>query len=192
WSNIKKIIEKNEASVYHEDQKIGADNFCARGVERHPVLHGHTIQHSCRKKTRLIMTGIVDTVLFCGRQSIALRGHKDDMGNFKALLKLQAKHNAVLSAHLHEGDPRTMFTSQSIQNELIGIIGNIISRQIVNRCNAAGVFGFIAATMEQMALCVRYTKFGRVCGMRKHQRRGFDDSIHLESSRVRTVVTSLE
>ncbi|XP_053398293.1 zinc finger MYM-type protein 1-like [Mercenaria mercenaria] len=164
WSNIKKIIEKHENSVYHAHQEIGADNFLAvmRGEKKDIECSIATQYNVLVEKNRLILTAIVDTIVFCGRQNIALRGHEDDMGNFKALLKFQAKHNNVLNTHLQEGDPRTMYTSPNIQNELIGIIGHMISSQIVNRCNSAGVFGFIAdeatdaATMEQMALCVRY------------------------------------
>ena len=94
WSNIKKIIEKHETSVYHADQKIGADNFCAvmRGEKKDIECSIATQYNILVEKNRLILAGIVDTILFCGKQNIALRGHEDDMGNFKALLKLQAKH----------------------------------------------------------------------------------------------------
>jgi hypothetical protein len=60
------------------------------------------------------------------------------------------------------GDPRMLYTSPSIQNELISIAGEQISSDLVAACNKAGMFGFIAdeatdaSTMEQMALCVRF------------------------------------
>lgn len=104
----------------------------------------------------------MDTIIRCGRQNIALRGHDEDRSNFVALQDLQAKHNAVLRDHLSNGDPRTKYTSPDIQNELIEICGELIRKYIVDSCNSAPCYGFIAdeatdaATMEQMALVLRY------------------------------------
>ena len=79
-----------------------------------------------------------------------------------ALLHYQAKHNTLLADHLKNGDPRTKYTSNKIQNELIAICGDEIKIKIINQCNQAPFYGFIAdeatdaTTMEQMALCLRY------------------------------------
>lgn len=67
-----------------------------------------------------------------------------------------------MADHLKNGDPRTMYTSPKIQNEIIDISGGLIQEEIVAGCNGAKYFGSIAdeatdaATMEQMAICVRY------------------------------------
>ena len=49
-----------------------------------------------------------------------------------------------MKQHLHEGNPRTKYTSPMVQNELIDICGKIISDEIVSSCNSALFFGFIA------------------------------------------------
>ena len=78
------------------------------------------------------------------------------------MLEYQAKYNPVLRDHLEKGDPRTMYTSPDIQNEIIEICGNQIRDEIVRKCNSAPFFGFMAdeatdaSTMEQMPLCLRY------------------------------------
>ncbi|XP_052268629.1 52 kDa repressor of the inhibitor of the protein kinase-like [Dreissena polymorpha] len=114
------------------------------------------------EKNRKILSGIVETIILCGKQNIALRGHEDDFGNFRVLLHYQAKYNQVLFEHLNTCNPRTKYTSPQIQNELISICGKIITDDLVAECNDAGVFGFMAdeatdaATMEQMSLCVRF------------------------------------
>ena len=114
------------------------------------------------------MTLIVETLILCGKQNIPIRGHRDDdncrKGNFQALLEFQANNNPILKDHLDHGDPRTRYTSPKIQNEIIAICGKIISDDIVKDCNQSQMFSLKAdeatdcATMEQMALCVRYLK----------------------------------
>ncbi|XP_060568090.1 zinc finger MYM-type protein 1-like [Ruditapes philippinarum] len=115
------------------------------------------------------MALIVDTLMLCGKQNIPIRGHREDAdsdrkGNFQALLEFQAKNNPVPKDHLENGDPRTRYTSPKIQNEIIAICGKLISDEIVTECNQSQMFSLIAdeatdcATMEQMALCVRYLK----------------------------------
>ena len=114
------------------------------------------------EKNRQILLAIVETVILCGRQNLSLRGHEEERGNFVALLHYQAKHNTLLADHLKNGDPRTKYTSNKIQNELIAICGDEIKTKIINQCNQAPFYGFIAdgatdaTTMEQMALCLRY------------------------------------
>ena len=100
--------------------------------------------------------------ILCGKQNLSLRGHEDEHGNFRALLQYQAKYNTILQNHLTNGDPRTMYTSPDIQNEIIEICWQQIKTRIVDSCNKAPFFGFIAdeaadaSTMEQMSLCLRY------------------------------------
>lgn len=58
-----------------------------------------------------ILRTIVEAVLFCGKQGIPIRGHRDDAtanptanrGNFFALLEMIANHDLVLKSHLEQG-----------------------------------------------------------------------------------------
>ncbi|XP_053390690.1 zinc finger MYM-type protein 1-like [Mercenaria mercenaria] len=118
------------------------------------------------EKNRKILTCIVETIILCGKQNIALRGHTEESSNFKALLSFKAKDNSVLRQHLEEGDPRSKYLSPLIQNELVTICGEVISSEIVEACNKAGAFSLIAdeasdaSTMEQMSLCLRFVQDG--------------------------------
>ena len=75
-------------------------------------------------------------VNFCGRQGIALRGHREDMDgkrnleNFLALIKLLLEHNNELKAHIEaaQGNGKKYFHPQH-QNDLIDIIGYYIIQQ---------------------------------------------------------------
>lgn len=68
---------------------------------------------------------------------IYLRGHQDDRtcdavnkGNFIALLNLLAEFDEILNRHLQVGKKNRRYTSKVIQNQLLGIIGNIIREEI--------------------------------------------------------------
>lgn len=171
WCNLTKLLVKHDSSSSHSRHKIAADNFCA-------VMKGEMKDIECSissqynmvvEQNRNILIAIVETILFCGRQNIALRGHNEEFGNFPALLKLQAQNNTLLKTHLESAGSHTKYTSPKIQNELIEIIGKHITEDIVKKCNASEFFGFIAdeatdcATIEQMAICVRYVDDSTVC-----------------------------
>jgi hypothetical protein len=163
-SNIGKIIQAHAVSNLHRESCEAAHNFISvmTGDTKDIVCSLSSAHEQTVEKNRKILVAIVDSLILCGRQNIAIRRHQDDRSNFAAILQLQAKHNTVLRDHLEHGNPRTKYTSPEIQNELISICGEIISKTIVEACNAAPFFCFIAdeatdaATMEQMAIVLRY------------------------------------
>ena len=163
-SNLGKMIKIHASSEIHLSSSDKAEHFIGvmkgekKGIDRQMnSSYGAVIE-----KNRQILLGIVDAIILCGKQNLALRGHEEKDSNFEALLEYQAKHNPILKEHLLKGDPRSKYTSLDIQNELIDICGGIIKDGIVEACNRSGFFGFIAdeatdaATMEQMAMCLRY------------------------------------
>jgi hypothetical protein len=98
------------------------------------------------------MISIVETVILCGRQQIALRGKNEtgkvglteppyNDGNFRALLRFRARSGDLfLKEHIlsQTSDSRSMFTSPTIQNEIINLCGNFIQENFVNRIKNAG------------------------------------------------------
>lgn len=128
-------------------------------------------------KNRAILKPIIKTVIFCGRQGLAMRGHKDygdlDMlsepsqseGNFRALLRLRVDAGEeILKTHLQGCARNATYISWNIQNEIISACNDVIVKHIATEVNAAKCFAVLAdettdiATVEQMTLCVRYLK----------------------------------
>ena len=125
-------------------------------------------------RNRQKIKSIAETILFCGHQGIALRGHRDDWkhvdeaphsnhGNFIALLRFKVDSgDQVLSDHLASAGANALYTSKTIQNEIIEICGNIIRSTILGRARAAGVFSVMAdeatdaSNKEQLAICIRF------------------------------------
>ena len=74
-------------------------------------------------KNRKFLKSIISCLKFCGRQGIALRGHRDDscsedanQGNFKALIQFRINAGDVaLDSHLKECSKRSTYTSKTTQ-----------------------------------------------------------------------------
>lgn len=108
---------------------------------------------------------------FCvGKQNIPLRGHRDDStsdssnkGNFLAILQLLAKHDEQLMSHLQTAKKNALYTSKTIQNEVIQLIGNHITGKIFKGLQGRGFYSIIAdevtdkyANKEVLVLCLRF------------------------------------
>ena len=90
---------------------------------------------------RAKLQSIAATIIFCGRQAISLRGHRDDWsdllesdneshkqgGNFHALLEFRIDAgDEVLKEHLRTAQQNAIYTSKAIQNEMIAICGDLL------------------------------------------------------------------
>ena len=96
---------------------------------------------------RQFLASILKTIVLCGRQNISLCGHLDsstelekdnlfpeNRGNFWALFHAGDK---VLSEHLATAPCNATYTSSTIQNQLIQIVGNQIRDKILDRVRRA-------------------------------------------------------
>ena len=55
-------------------------------------------------KNPTILKSIVETIILCTRQNIALCGHDEESGNFRAILHDKTKHGEVLKTNrVHTG-----------------------------------------------------------------------------------------
>ena len=80
-----------------------------------------------------VIKSLLKIVILCGKQGIALRGHRDDHidwssksptneGNFIQLVRFRAETDALLAKHLAEAPRNAVYTSKGIQNELIDVV----------------------------------------------------------------------
>ncbi|CAC5356095.1 unnamed protein product [Mytilus coruscus] len=114
------------------------------------------------KRNREILSCIIDAILLCGKQNLAIRGHEEKHSNFVALLHKRAKNNIVLADHLAFADPQKKYTSPDIQNDLIELCADQIISTLVQDCNDSRYFGFMSdeatdcSTKEHLSICVRF------------------------------------
>ena len=128
-------------------------------------------------ENRKKLVPIVDAIIVCGRQGIALRGHRDDSkdhpkpgeystgrtGNFLELLNFRVRGgDTVLKEHLTSCGGNAMYTSKTTQNNVLNSISEVITSKIVNKVKKAKFFSILAdeafdsSCQEQMSLCLRY------------------------------------
>ena len=100
----------------------------------------------------------------CGKQGIALRGHRDDHfvwtdeefeaeneGNFIELIRFRAETDDILRRHLNNAPRNARYTSKAVQNELISIIGNCIRIDILSEVKQAKFFSVFADEVVDIA-----------------------------------------
>ena len=130
-------MQTHSRSQYHKDAAARAQALTStilnpeksiqQCISQQAHAHDHYQNNLC------VLSTIVRAILFCGRQNIALRGHRDDhtsdsvnKGNFIALLNLLAEFDQDLNHHLQFGKKNYRYTSKTIQNQLLAITGDII------------------------------------------------------------------
>ena len=124
-------------------------------------------------RNQLVIESLLRIVLFCGKQGLAFRGHRDDRvdwsqeasineGNFVQLVRFRAETDSTLADHLKESPRNARYTSKGIQNELIEIVGNTIQLDIISEVRAAQFYSIIAdevtdvSNKEELSLVLRY------------------------------------
>ena len=133
------ILAQHEEKEYHKDSYCKTTGFLERMAPRCVSIDAQlNTLHACstNERTRVILKSIIAWVEFCGRQSIALRVHRDDAndlqsdgnhGNFQALLKFRCESSdTVLADHLKNCAKNASYRSKTIQNDIIVILGGMI------------------------------------------------------------------
>lgn len=175
---FKKALEalaSHEKTEYHKDaytRMVAFLEYMSKKRESIVVqlnsLHAAQIQ-----KNREVLKSIIATVELCGRQGIALRGHRDDgkqleepdknPGNFQTLLKFRCDAgDTALAEHLSKCARNATYRSKTTQNDIIEILGGMITETILAEVNEARFFAVIsaevqdAASIEQITFVLRY------------------------------------
>lgn len=123
------------------------------------------------------LTSIVDTVVTCGRNGLAFRGHRDDsqhhppvgefckkgVGNFIDFLNFAVRRgDTVLRDHLLSSQKNATYISKTIQNDLISCCGRVITDELLTEVREAKFFSIIGdecadcSNKEQLSLVLRY------------------------------------
>ena len=124
-----------------------------------------------------ILKSVIKTVVICGQQNVALRGHRDDskyydkhnVGNFRALLDFRVDSgDHVLEEHFKTASRNATYRSKTIQNEIINCCGEIITASIIEEVKLSKFYLLSAdeaqdcSNKEQMPLVLRYVDGGEI------------------------------
>ena len=124
------------------------------------------------EENQKVIESLFKVILLCGKQGLALRGHRDDQinwddesnneGNFIELVCFRAETDENLKMHLQNAPKNPRYTSKTIQNQLIEIIGKRIQLDLLSKAKQAEFYSIIAdevcdvSNKEQLSLCLRY------------------------------------
>lgn len=120
-----------------------------------------------------MIESLLQIVILCGKQGLALRGHRDDRiewqseersneGNFIQLVRFRAETDATLSTYLSKAPKNASYTSKTIQNELLIVVGDSIRNSIITEVKSAKYYAIIAdkvtdaANHKELSLVFRY------------------------------------
>ncbi len=121
-----------------------------------------------------VIESLFKIVLLLGKQGLAFRGHRDDRieweeqgdhdnrGNFVELVRFRAETDETLLKHLQNAPKNARYTSKTIQNELISVVGKHIQSKILLEIEKAKYYSVLAdeladvANKEQLSISFRY------------------------------------
>ena len=163
----KQTLREHSVQLHHKKAAEDAAVFLGQMERGHLSIQQ---QLQCQavlavQRNRSILTFILKTIVFCGRQNIALRGHRgesathiDDSehnpGNFQSLLQFRLDAgDEMLREHFSTAGKNAQYTSPSVRNELIAATGQWIQEQLIREVKEAKFFPFVQ--MKQLMLLTR-------------------------------------
>ena len=177
---LQKFRNHAQKSHVHKSSSIKALQFRLNFESKaKPIdVQLNTIANERIEKNRKKLNPIVQAIILCGRQNIALRGHRDDSkhyeddkanpGNLQEILKFLGRcgENALFDEHLQSAPKSATYRSKTTQNELIKICGDLIVAKICTEIRRAKYFSVLAdeatdvSNIEQMPIVVRFVDVG--------------------------------
>lgn len=175
WKKLNPKINEHENSQEHRNSYIHW-----KELERR-LNSGHVITSELEKniqseknKWRKILKAVINAILYCAENNLALRGSSNDIddsncGVFLKTIKLIAKHDSEIQCHVeaikipHTGR-HTSYFSNIIQNEVISLFAHEVKKIIISEIHKAKYFSISfdctpdTAHKEQMTQIIRYVK----------------------------------
>lgn len=179
----KKDIDEHASAIYHKNAVVTMNNFKGTVVNRTQTPINQLLDSASRKASRVTterLNSVIRCIVFCARQGIALRGHRNESSPF-INHTLHPKHIIpgdvnrgnllmVIDQRRQVGDTcldsfkhkRAKYTSPECINELISLAAHEVLSSIVADVKRSEVFTIIAdetrdvSNVEQLCVAVRY------------------------------------
>ena len=160
FKNWKKAIEKCNAHNRSATHKLANENVVFH-QSQHDVNAQLIIQlKNDQHESRNVLLKLITSLRYLTRNGLAIRGKQNDDGNYISLLELRSDDDIMLKNWLKK--TRNSFTSSKIQNEILQIMSNTVTKYICEQINISTYFGIIIdgtqdiQGKEQEAVCIRY------------------------------------
>ena len=177
WKNCIATVEKHSDLTYHKrsEAKMLAFIMTRKSQKSRIDFSMSSAEKERIAKNRTFLTSVLKCIEFCGRQGIALRGHRDDacldstnQGNFKALIDFRVEAgDGDLEHHLETCKKNATYISKTSQNELLLCMKEYLQGEIIKEIKRQkhGINYAVLAdevsdvsNWEQLGLVLRYVK----------------------------------
>ena len=144
------VLPRHQNTQYHQCSVVAMDDFKRVVIDRsQPDIHSSLDKaHKWEvEQNRNILKPIIDTILTCARQNIALRGRRGEIaagapdgsepaendGNFRALLRFRIRAgDRVLKEHARTSKANATYHSPQIQNAIISSAGYLVKQEVLH------------------------------------------------------------
>lgn len=173
WSKKSRKFAEHNLNKYHKLALVRLEALKSSITQPTTSIENRVKNISAAQisKNRSIIKCMADAILLCGQQCLALRGHRDDStapeecnkGNFRALLNYSVRSgNVALAKHLKEASKNAVYTSKTIQNDIIDCIGDHIRDKILGEIKEARWYSILCdevtdeSNREQLSVVLRF------------------------------------
>ena len=184
FTRAKQTLKEHNSQTYHRSAVEDTAVFMGQMESGHLTVQQQLQSHALQtlERNRKILTSILKCIVFCGKQNIPLRGHRNESasftdgslktagnpGNFQALLQFRMESgDADLLQHFSSADRNAQYRSPRVQNDLVASCGEWIKEKIVAEVRKAKYFSVCAdeaadvANKEQLPLVLRFVDESR-------------------------------
>lgn len=155
WKNAIRAFQRHAMCDCHREAVCAYSMASKPGIDAKLNAQIANDQHMAS----LALEVIVSSLLYLGKQGLAIRGHEETHSNFYQLLQLRSDDSKVLKEFLQK---RKSFISPQIQNEILQIVAHETLRSIVKNIKNSKFYSIIVdgttdqSTKEQVSICIRY------------------------------------
>ncbi|KAL4091238.1 hypothetical protein QTP88_025960 [Uroleucon formosanum] len=168
WSKASyKSFPQHEKSFRHKEASAKLAGYKSSKKSGSIISKVNTHHQQIVADNRAYLKCILDSLLYCARQGIAVRGHREDedssnKGNFLELLTLRANDNDIIQRYFIEKEKTFRYVSGDYTNTFLEYLANIVIKNIIDNVIAAGIFSIIVdetqdlSRHEQVPIIIRY------------------------------------
>ena len=162
------MLQKHHNSQTHKQAMVSWKEY-KQNVERGTTIENRldSARMTVINENRHYMTVLMEVILLCARQNLALHGHCENesshnRGNFLEILQLIAKLDETVEARLRNDLRNASYTLPSIQNTVLHILGSMVRKEICTSMRNAGVYSILVdetkdcSKTKQLSISVRY------------------------------------
>ena len=173
WTKQSSAFLSHEKHEYHQDSlaKMVAfrDMACAGPAQNVACMLNKEREEQVARNT-IVVKSLLKCVCFCAKQGLSFRGHRDDStateldnkGTFIEAVEFRSETDEVLRDYLEHAPKNAVYTSKTIQNEMIAIVSSTVRNKIIKEIQHSKYFTILAdevtdcANLEQISVVIRF------------------------------------